>query len=94
MPSSPPFHTDYEYAQSVCARLRAFRKGAGFTVSEVAEHLNIPTSLYVVYEEYQLVPHQAIAPLCELLNVSPRHYLTGKSDALSPPFQQTQGPLE
>jgi hypothetical protein len=79
--------TDYEYAQTVCARLKAFRKGAGFTAPVVAEHLSIPTSLYDLYEEYVLVPHQQIPPLCELLNVSPWHYLTGKSDELSPPFR-------
>jgi transcriptional regulator with XRE-family HTH domain len=94
MPMNETFHTNYEYAQTVCARLRAFRKDAGLTASEVAEHLNIPTSLYVLYEEYQLVPHQALPPLCELLNMSPWHYLTGMSDALSPPFQQSQRTLE
>jgi hypothetical protein len=94
MPTNKTAHTDYEYAQAVCARLRAFRKGAGFTTSVVAEHLNIPTSLYVLYEEYLLVPHQVIPPLCELLNISTWHYLTGKSDELSPPFRRKQGTLE
>ena len=90
MPTNEIFRTDYEYAQTVCARLRAFREGSGFTTSVVAEHLNIPSSLYVLYEEYLLVPHQVIPALCELLNVSTWHYLTGKSDELSPPFLLNQ----
>ena len=90
MPTNEKSHAAYEYAQTVCARLRVIRTDAGLTASEVAEHLNIPTSLYAVYEEHQLVPHQTIAPLCELLNVSTWRYLTGKSDELSPPFQQAQ----
>jgi transcriptional regulator with XRE-family HTH domain len=94
MPSSPTFHADYEYAQSVCARLKAFRKGAGFTAQVVAKHLNIPTSLYELYEQYELVPHQIIPPLCELLNISTWHFLTGKSDELSPPFRQRQETLK
>jgi hypothetical protein len=94
MPSSPTFHTDYEYAKSVCARLRVFRKGAGFTTPVVAKHLNIPTSSYELYEEYELVPHQLIPSLCELLNISTWHFLTGKSDELSPPFRQAKGTME
>lgn len=74
------FRTDYEYATAACARLRAFRSQSGFTVSDVAEHLKIPTSLYVIYEEYELVPQQLIVPLCQLLNMSPWHYLAGFSD--------------
>lgn len=90
MPVNPTIDTEYEYAKSVCARLKAFRIEAGFTTPIVAEHLNIPTALYELYEDYLLVPHQTISLLCELLNISTWHYLTGKADELSPPFQQTQ----
>jgi transcriptional regulator with XRE-family HTH domain len=86
MQNDPNLFTDYGYAAKVGMRLRAFRKEAGFTASVVAEHLNIPTALYLLYEEHELVPHQLIPPLCKLLNFSPWHYLTGLSDELSPPF--------
>jgi len=33
-----------------------------------------------LYEEYELVPHQLIPPLCELLNFSPWRYLTGEQE--------------
>jgi len=78
---------EYEYTVKVCARLRAFRIEAGLTMSDVAERLKIPSPLYALYEEYELVPHQIIPPLCELLNMSPWYYLTGMSDELSPPFR-------
>ena len=87
MQKDQTFYTDKGYAAKVCKRLKAFREEAGFTESVVAEHLKIPTTLYVVYEEHELVPHQQIPPLCELLNFSPWHYLTGLSDELSPPFR-------
>ena len=86
MQHDPNLYLDNGYAAIVGKRLRAFREESGFTESVVAEHLNIPTALYVLYEEYELVPHQLIPPLCELLNISPWHYLTGSSDLLSPPF--------
>ena len=90
MPNNQTFRTHYKYAQAVCARLRAFRADAGFTASDVAEHLEIPTALYVLYEKYELVPHQVIPPLCGLLNMSPWYYLTGKSDELSPPIRSNR----
>lgn len=80
------FHTDRRYAEKVCQRLRAYRQEAGITASAVAEHLKIPTDLYALYEQYELVPHQLIPPLCEFLNLSPWQYLTGMSAELSPPF--------
>jgi len=79
--------TDKGYVAIVGKRLRAFRDESGYTASVVAEHPNIPIALYSLYEEYELVPHQLIPPLCELLNFSPWHYLTGLSDELSPPFR-------
>ena len=87
MQKDQTFYKDRGFAISVCKRLRAFREEAGLAASAVAEHLQIPTALYVLYEEYELVPHQLIPPLCEFLNLSPWHYLTGLSDALSPPFR-------
>ncbi len=87
MQKNQTIRTDDGYAKKTCARLRAFREEAGLTTSAVAEHLKIPTALYVLYEEYELVPHQLIPPLCELLNFSPWHYLTGMPDALSPPLR-------
>ena len=68
------------------ARLRAFRDDAGLTVADVASYLEIPTHLYVAYEEYELIPHPLIGPVCEILNVSAWHLLTGLSDELSPPY--------
>ena len=86
MPNNQIFRTHYSYALAVCARLKAFRTDSDLKASDVAEHLNIPTALYVLYEKYELVPHQVIAPLCGLLNMSPWYYLTGTSDDLSPPI--------
>ncbi len=74
------------YVVKTCARLKAFREETGLTASDVAEHLQIPTALYVLYEGHELVPHQLIPPLCEFLNMSSWFYLTGKSDELSPPY--------
>jgi hypothetical protein len=87
MPTDQIFDIDNGYASKVCNRLRVFREESGLPASAVAEHLHIPTALYVIYEEYELVPHRLIPPLCELLNLSPWFYLTGKSDAHSPPFR-------
>jgi len=87
MPKGQTFDIDEGYATNVCKRLKAFREDTGLTTSAVADHLKIPTDLYVLYEEYELVPHQSIAPLCELLNLSPWQYLTGLSDDLSPPIR-------
>ena len=78
---------DNSHAIRVCERLRAFRTQSGLTASAVAEHLNMPTALYVLYEESELVPHRLIPRLCEFLNFSPWFYLTGKTDAESPPFR-------
>jgi len=75
------------YTAKVCKRLTALREQSGFTVSDVAEYLEIPTARYLLYEEYELVHHQLIPPLCELLNFSPWFYLTGKSDSHSPQFR-------
>ena len=86
MQKSHTFYADKGYTEKVCKRLRTFREEAGFTESDVAEHLKIPTGLYVLYEENELVRHQLIPLLCELLKFSPWHYLTGMSDELSPPF--------
>jgi len=83
--------TDNSYVEKTCKRLRAFREEAGITASAVAEHLKIPTALYVLYEEYELDPHQSIPPLCEFLNLSPWHYLTGMSDEYSPPIRSDKG---
>ncbi len=91
MHKHPTFHTDNNYVAKTCARLRAFREEAGLAASAVAEHLKIPTALYLLYEEVELVPHQLIPPLCELLNLSPWHDLTGMSDALSPPIRSDTG---
>lgn len=91
MQYDPTLYLDNSYAAIVGKRLRAFREESGFTASVVAEHLNVPSALYVLYEEYELVPHQLIPPLCELLNFSPWHYLTGLSDELSPPFRSDDG---
>ncbi len=91
MQKNQTFHTDNNYVAKTCARLRAFREEVGLPASAVAEHLKIPTALYVLYEEYELVPHQLIPPLCELLFFSPWHYLTGLSDELSPPFRSDKG---
>ena len=93
MRKDPPLYTDKGYPAIVGKRLRALREEAGFPASDVAGHLNIPTALYVLYEENELVPHQLIPPLCELLNISPWHYLTGLSDLLSPPFRSDKGIL-
>ena len=87
MQKNQTFHSNMNYAEKTCKRLRAFREEVGLTASTVAEHLKIPTALYLLYEEHELVPHQLIPPLCEFLNLSPWHYLTGLSDALSPPFR-------
>ena len=87
MQKNQTFQMDKSYTDKTCERLRAFRKDAGFTTSAVAEHLKIPTALYVLYEEHDLVPHQLIPPLCELLNLSPWHYLTGMSDEFAPPIR-------
>ena len=87
MPKGQTFDKDEGYATIVCNRLREFREEAGLAASDVADHLKIPTDLYVLYEEYELVPHQSIAPLCELLNFSPWYYLTGLSADLSPPIR-------
>lgn len=46
----------------------------------------MPTALYVSYEEYELVPHKLIPPLCKLLNLSPWFYLTGMAAVDSPPL--------
>ena len=81
------FRTDNNYAVKTCKRLRAFREETGFAASAVAEHLQIPTDLYVMYEEHWLVAHQLIPALCEFLNLSPWYYLTGLPDKLSPPFR-------
>jgi hypothetical protein len=86
MKNNPIVYVGNNYATKVCRRLRIFREESGLTAPAVAEHLNMPTALYVLYEENELVPHQLIPPLCELLNISPWLYLTGKSDAHSPPF--------
>ena len=80
------FYADDKYAVETCNRLRRFRENTSFTASDVAEHLNMPTALYVLYEEIELVPHRLIPSLCEFLNFSPWFYLTGKPDAESPPF--------
>ncbi len=91
MQKDQTFDIDKGYATNVCNRLRAFREEAGLAASGVAEHLQIPAALYVLYEEHELVPHQLIAPLREFLNLSPWHYLTGLSDELSPPFRSDKG---
>ena len=87
MPKYQTIRTDKSYLVKTCKRLRAFREKAGFTAADVAEHLNMPTAWYVLYEENELVPHRLIQPLCEFLNLSPWFYLTGKSDELSPPIR-------
>ena len=91
MQKDQTLYTDKGYAAIVGKRVKAFREEAGLTASVVAEHLNVPTSLYLLYEEIELVPHQLIRPLCELLNFSPWHYLTGLSDELSPPLRPDKG---
>ncbi len=75
------------YVTKVCNRLRSFREETGLTASDVANHLQIPTALYLIYEEYELVPHLLIPPLCEFLSLSPWYYLTGMPDELSPPIR-------
>ena len=87
MPKYGSFYADDKFATETCKRLREFRESTNFTASDVAEHLNMPTALYVLYEEIELVPHRLIPPLCEFLNFSPWFYLTGKPDAESPPFR-------
>ena len=79
--------TDIRYAADACRRLREFREQSGYSVSEVAEHLNMPTALYALYEEIELVPHRLIPPLCRFLNFSPWFYLTGESEQSAPPSQ-------
>ena len=78
-------YADKSYAIITCNRLRLYREESGFSASDVAEHLNMPTVLYVVYEENELVPHRLISPLCKFLNISPWFYLTGRSNGQSPP---------
>ncbi len=90
MPNDQIFRADRKYALRVCARLRAFRTEVGHAAPDVAEYLEIPTALYAHYEDYELVPHQLIPRLCELLNFSPWHYLTGMSDENSPPIQSNR----
>ena len=87
MQKNQTFDMDRVYTEKTCKRLKAFREDTGLTASAVADHLKIPTDLYVLYEKYELVPHQSIAPLCELLKFSPWYYLTGMSDELSPPIR-------
>ncbi len=87
MMNNPIIDVGNNYSIKVCRRLRSFREESGMAASTVAEHLNMPTALYVLYEENELVPHRLIPPLCELLNISPWFYLTGKSDEYSPPFR-------
>ncbi len=91
MPKDKTFRMDNIYAVETCKRLRAFREEAGLAASAVAEHLQIPTDLYVMYEEHWLVPHQLIPALCELLNLSPWYYLTGLPDELSPSCRSDKG---
>ena len=79
--------TDKDFVAKTCERLKFFRRNAGFSKSAVAEHLRIPVPLYELYEKHELVPHQLIPSLCELLNLSPWYYLTGMADELSPPFR-------
>lgn len=87
MQRNPILDVGNHYAIKVCSRLRVLREESGLTAPDIAERLNMPTALYVLYEENELVPHRLIPPLCELLNISPWFYLTGKSDEYSPPFQ-------
>ncbi len=87
MPNDHALPTGSEYALKVCARLRAFRLESGLEAADVAEHLKIPTALYLLYEKHELVPHQIIPPLCIFLNLSSWHYLTGLSDELAPTFR-------
>jgi transcriptional regulator with XRE-family HTH domain len=87
MQRNPILDVGNHYATKVCNRLRVLREKSGLTAPDVAERLNMPTALYVLYEENELVPHRLIPPLCELLNMSPWFYLTGKSDEYSPPFR-------
>ena len=91
MQKDQTLYTDNGYAATVGRRLKAFREEADLTASVVAEHLNIPTSLYLLCEEIELVPHQLIRPLCELLNFSPWHYLTGRPDELSSTLRPDKG---
>ena len=79
-------YADRDYAEKTCDRLRNFRLASGKSARDVAERLNMPTELYLLYEETELVPHRFIAPLCEALNFAPWFYLTGKSDVESPPL--------
>ena len=81
------FHADRNYVAKTCKQLRTIREDRGLAASAVAEHLKIPTALYALYEEHELVPHQLIPPLCELLNLSPWYYLTGMSYEFSPPLR-------
>ena len=81
---------DESHIKKICDRLRVFRQQSGLTTSAVAEHLNMPAVLYVLYEEIELVPHRLIPPLCEFLNMSPWFYLTGKSETQSPPFRPVE----
>lgn len=87
MPRNQKIRTDKDFAVKTCERLKTFRRNAGFSKSAVAEHLKIPMPLYELYEKYELVPHQLIPSLCELLDFSPWYYLTGMADELSPPFR-------
>ena len=87
MPNDPLVNANSGHILRICYRLKAARKQSGLTASVVAEHLNMPTALYVLYEESELVPHRLIPPLCELLDFSPWFYLTGKPDTQSPPFR-------
>ncbi len=64
-------YIDNGYAAIVGKRLRASREEAGFTASVVAEHLNISTAWYALYEEYELVPHQLIKLLCRFRQAWP-----------------------
>ena len=58
MPTDQIFDIDSGYAKKACDRLRAARKQSGLTASAVAEHLNIPTALYLLYEDHELVSHR------------------------------------
>ncbi len=65
------FRIDGSMSEATGARLRAWRKAAGFTQADVAERLGITAAMVCEYENARKLPHSAIQARIQVLTGIP-----------------------
>lgn len=83
-PGNNPRMSRTDYKRAFIGRVRASRKAAGLTQSEIGQALQIPQDRYKQYETRSYLPHDLIPGFCLACSIDPGWLFTGRTSQALP----------